>query len=99
MRRAFTASHTPDAKKTADVGPSSEAATMYFVLAKKQNDQMVFLCGHDPKSVVTAFTIDRAKRFESPGEALAFRAGMERHWKSEFIVHQFDGILLHSLDV
>jgi hypothetical protein len=72
---------------------------MHYILAKKQNDQMVFLCGDDPRSVTTGFSIDRAKKFESPGEALAFRARMERHWKNEFIVHEVDGSLLQSLDV
>ena len=72
---------------------------MYYVLAKKHHGQMVYLCGDDPKFVIAGFTIDRAKRFESPSKALAFRAGMERHWQSKFIVYEFDGILLHSLDV
>jgi hypothetical protein len=57
------------------------------------------VCGDDPTSATTAFTIDFAKRFESPGEALAFRAGMRWHWQSKFIVYEFDGVLLHSLDV
>ena len=72
---------------------------MSYVLAKKQHGHTVYLCGDDPKYVIAGFTIDRAKRFESPSEALAFRAGMPRHWKSEFIVHEFDGSLLQSLDV
>ena len=72
---------------------------MYYVLAKKLLDHTVYVCGDEPGSATTVFTIDRAKRFESPSKALAFRAGMERHWKSEFIVHECDGILLHSLDV
>ena len=71
---------------------------MSYVLAKKQHGQMVYLCGDDPKYVIAGFTIDRAKRFESPSKALAFRAGMERHWKSEFIVHEFDGTRLHALE-
>jgi hypothetical protein len=78
---------------------SSVEAARYYVLAKKQNDQWVFLCGDDPQSTTTAFTIDFAKQFDSPSDALAFRARMERHWKNEFIVYEFDGALLHSLDV
>jgi hypothetical protein len=72
---------------------------MHYILAKQQRDEMVFLCGDDPGSVTTGFSIDRAKKFESPGDALAFRAGMERHWKNEFIVHEVDGTLVNSLDV
>jgi len=78
---------------------SSEAATSHYVLAKTQNGEMVFVCGDDPQFVTTGFTIDCAKRFESPRDALAFRARMERHWQSKFIVYEFDRILLHSLDV
>jgi hypothetical protein len=76
-----------------------EAATMIYVLAKKQTDGMVYACGDDPGSVKTSLSIDRAKQFESPGDALAFRAGMEPHWQYKFIVHEFDGSLLQSLDV
>jgi hypothetical protein len=72
---------------------------MIYVLARKQNEQMEFLCGADPASVTKDFSMDRAKQFDSPSDALAFRARMERHWKNEFIVHEFDGALLHSLDV
>jgi hypothetical protein len=72
---------------------------MIYVLAKKRDGQFVFLCGADPMSVTTGFSIDRTKQFDSPSAALAFRAKMERHWKHEFIVHEFDGALLHSLDV
>jgi hypothetical protein len=50
-------------------------------------------------SVTTDFSIDRARQFDSPSDALAFRARMERHWKNEFIVQEFDGALLHSLDI
>jgi hypothetical protein len=72
---------------------------MYFVLAKTLLDHTVFVCGDEPGSATTVFTIDRARRFESPSEALAFRAGIERRWKSKFAIHEFDGNLLHSLDV
>jgi hypothetical protein len=72
---------------------------MTYVLARKQDGQFAFLCGADPMSVTTGVSIDRAKQFDSPSAALAFRARMERHWKYEFIVHEVDGALLHSLDV
>jgi hypothetical protein len=72
---------------------------MTYVLAKKQDGQFVFLCGADPMSVTTGSSIDHAKQFDSPSAALAYRARMQRHWTNEFIVHEFDGSLLHSLDV
>jgi hypothetical protein len=72
---------------------------MDYFLARKQIDSMVFACGDNPLSVNTGFSIDRAKRFDSPGDALAFRAGMQPHLQDKFIVHELDGNLLQSLDV
>jgi len=70
-----------------------------YVLAKRQIDATVFVCGDDPRSIRTGFSIDRAKRFESPGDALEFRSGMELRWQDKFLVHEYDGSLLQSLDV
>jgi hypothetical protein len=72
---------------------------MEYVLAKKQTDGLMFFCGDDPHSVNTGFSIDRAKRFDSPGDALDYRSRMDARWQQKFIVHELDGSLLQSLDV
>ena len=72
---------------------------MKYFLAKKEKNRTAFVCGDDPGTATIGFSIDGAKEFESPADALAFRAGMPRHWQSKFIVHEFDGSVLHSLDV
>jgi hypothetical protein len=50
-------------------------------------------------AVQTDRAIERARRFDSPGDALAFRSGMDARWRSKFIVHEYDGSILQSLDV
>jgi hypothetical protein len=60
---------------------------------------MLFVSGDNPKAVKTDRAIEHAKRFDSPGDALAFRSGMDAHWQTQFVVHEYDGSLLHSLDV
>jgi hypothetical protein len=72
---------------------------MEYVLARKQQDAMVFFCGDDPQSAKTGFDMERAKRFESPGDAMEFRSRMDARSQYKFIVHELDGSLLQSLDV
>jgi hypothetical protein len=75
---------------------------MQYVLASGRVNNLMFVCGNDPNHV-TVEELDRATRFESPAEALAFRASMERNshdWvDANFIVYEDDGDHLHSLDV
>jgi hypothetical protein len=74
-----------------------------YVLASGRINNLMFVRGKSPNHVTVAQNLDRARHFESPAEALAFRAKMERnsgHWAdANFIVYEDDGHLLHSLDV
>jgi hypothetical protein len=72
---------------------------MDYYLVSKQHGETLFLSGDDPKALQTDRAIERAKRFDSPGDALAFRSGMDARWQSKFFVHEYDGTILHSLDV
>jgi len=72
---------------------------MEYILARKQADGLLFFCGEDPGSVNTCKSLDRAKRFPSPGDALECRSRMDPRWQQKFIVHELDGGLLNSLDV
>jgi hypothetical protein len=76
-----------------------EDATMNYLLARKQAGRMLFWCSDDPKAAKTDATIDCAKRFDSPGDAMEFRTGMEPRYRDKFLVHEYDGNLLQSLDV
>jgi hypothetical protein len=76
-----------------------QGTTMDYYLVNKQRGETLFLSGDDPKAAQTDRAIERAKRFDSPGDALAFRSAMDARWGSKFIVHEFDGSILHSLDV
>ena len=76
-----------------------EVTTIDYYLVRKQLGEMLFVSGDNPKAVKTDRAIEHAKRFESPGDALAFRSDMDAQWQSRFIVHEYDGSLLHSLDV
>jgi hypothetical protein len=70
-----------------------------YYLVSTQRGETLFLSGDDPKAVQTDRAIERAKRLDSPGDALAFRSGMDARWRSKFIVHEYNGSILHSLDV
>jgi hypothetical protein len=70
-----------------------------YILARKQADGLMFFCGDNPNAVKTCMSLDRAKRFPSPGEALECRSKMELRWQQKFIVHELDGGMLQSLDV
>jgi hypothetical protein len=72
---------------------------MDYYLVSKQPGGMLFVSGDDPKAVKTGRAIEHARRFDSPGDALAFRSGMSARWQSKFIVYEYDGSVLHSLDV
>jgi hypothetical protein len=72
---------------------------MDYVLARKQVDGLLFFCDDDPGSLKTCMSLDRAKQFPSPGDALECRSKMEPRWQQKFIVHEVNGDLLHSLDV
>jgi hypothetical protein len=72
---------------------------MDYYLVSKQRGETLFLSGDDPKAVQTDRAIERAKRFESPGDALPFRSGMDARGRSSFIVHEYNGSILQSLDV
>jgi hypothetical protein len=72
---------------------------MDYYLVSKQRGEALFLSGDDPKAVQTDRALERAKRFDCPGDALAFRSGMDARWRSKFIVHEYDGSILQSLDV
>ena len=72
---------------------------MDYILARKQAGGLLFFCGDDPGSIKTCKSLDGAKRFPSPGDALECRSRMEPRWQQKFIVHEVDGTLLHSLDV
>jgi hypothetical protein len=68
-----------------------------YVLAKGRRDALLFVCGETPDFATAGHDLERARHFDSPEQALTFRASMNR--KDEFIVHEYDGRLLHSLDV
>ena len=72
-----------------------------YVLATGRNSALLFVCGENPNCTTLVHRLDRAKQFESPAEALAFRASMDSKSgrTADFIVHEYDGDLLHSLDV
>ena len=70
-----------------------------YLLAKGRRDALVFVCGDTPDFATVAQDLERAKHFDSPGQALAFRAGTASGRAGDFIVHEYDGDLLHSLDV
>jgi hypothetical protein len=81
------------------VDSSGGVTTIDYYLVRKEFGGMLFVSGDNPKAVKTDRAIEHAKRFDSPGDALAFRSGMDAHCQSQFIVHEYDGSLLHSLDV
>jgi len=72
---------------------------MEYILARKQADGLLYFCGDGPGSIRTCMSIDGAKRFPSPGDALECRSKMEPRWQQKFIVHEVDGALVQSLDV
>ena len=72
---------------------------MEYILARKQADGLLFFCGDGANSIKTCRSLDGAKRFPSPGDALECRSKMELRWQQKFIVHEVDGSLLQSLDV
>jgi hypothetical protein len=68
-----------------------------YVLASGRKNRLLFVCG-----IGVDQSLERARHFESPAEALAFRAHLvrKRGWAdTSFIVHEYDGNLLHSLEL